>query len=62
MQTQDRLAKEKAILKELYAEVLKSEGGEESKDEGTQQLVKDSKLLLQPDEINESNIRVMFAK
>eukprot|EP00826_Nyctotherus_ovalis_P011077 TRINITY_DN1288_c0_g1_i9.p1 TRINITY_DN1288_c0_g1~~TRINITY_DN1288_c0_g1_i9.p1 ORF type:complete len:293 (-),score=83.23 TRINITY_DN1288_c0_g1_i9:101-979(-) len=56
---EDRLGKEKALLRALYDEILKSE---ESKDEGMKQLVEDSKLLSAPDEIAEANIRVMFTK
>eukprot|EP00826_Nyctotherus_ovalis_P011070 TRINITY_DN1288_c0_g1_i12.p1 TRINITY_DN1288_c0_g1~~TRINITY_DN1288_c0_g1_i12.p1 ORF type:complete len:293 (-),score=78.16 TRINITY_DN1288_c0_g1_i12:713-1591(-) len=56
---QDKLGKEKALLRALYDEILKSE---ESKDEGMKQLVEDSKLLSAPDEIAEANIRVMFTK
>eukprot|EP00826_Nyctotherus_ovalis_P025678 TRINITY_DN1992_c0_g1_i3.p1 TRINITY_DN1992_c0_g1~~TRINITY_DN1992_c0_g1_i3.p1 ORF type:complete len:444 (+),score=91.14 TRINITY_DN1992_c0_g1_i3:198-1529(+) len=57
---EQKLEKEKALLKELYAEILKSENIEESKDEGIKKLMEDSKLLQESDEVKEANIRVMF--
>lgn len=59
---EQKLEKEKALLKELYAEILKPEDSEESKDEGIKKLIEDRKLLQEPDEVKEANVRVMFTK
>lgn len=60
----DSLSREKSILRELYAEVLKTERMKDTKEmsEGMKKILEDSKTIALPEVLSEAEVRVMFEK